>query len=91
MPSGTQINVRMIDSISSNNTDIGRKYRASLDQDLVVDGRVVGTGYSSRMTPRSDGRVGPDEVVAANAGTAEASATAKPIRMRKTRRCKRFA
>jgi hypothetical protein len=41
VPSGTQVNVRMIDAISSNNTDIGRKYRASLEQDLVVDGRVV--------------------------------------------------
>jgi hypothetical protein len=41
IPSGTQISVRMIDNINSNETDIGRRYRASLDQDLVVDGRVV--------------------------------------------------
>lgn len=41
IPSGTQISVRMIDNINSNQTDIGRRYRASLDQDLVVDGRVV--------------------------------------------------
>ncbi|MDZ4797915.1 MAG: hypothetical protein SGI92_07115 [Bryobacteraceae bacterium] len=41
IPSGTQVSVRMIDSINSNQTDVGKRYRASLDQDLVVDGRVV--------------------------------------------------
>ncbi len=41
VPSGTQITVRMIDAINSNQADIGNRYRASLDQDLVVDGRVV--------------------------------------------------
>lgn len=41
VPSGTQVSVRMIDNINSNQTDVGRRYRASLDQDLVVDGRVV--------------------------------------------------
>ncbi|MBC7927474.1 MAG: hypothetical protein H7039_17645 [Bryobacteraceae bacterium] len=41
IPSGTQVSIRMIDSINSNQTDVGRKYRASLEQDLVVDGRVI--------------------------------------------------
>jgi hypothetical protein len=31
----------MIDAIDSNETDIGRRYRASLDEPLVVDGRTV--------------------------------------------------
>lgn len=41
VPAGTRISVRMIDNISSDNTDVGHRYRASLDQDLVVNGRVI--------------------------------------------------
>lgn len=59
VPSGTQISVRMIDSINSNQTDIGRRYRASLDQDLVVDGRVIaarGSDASVEVTRVDQGR-----------------------------------
>lgn len=41
VPEGTQLTLRMIDSLNSNNTDVGKRYRASVDQDLVVGGQVV--------------------------------------------------
>jgi hypothetical protein len=41
IPAGTVVTVRMIDSIDSNQTDVGRRYAASLDEPLVVDGRTV--------------------------------------------------
>jgi hypothetical protein len=41
IPAGTVITVSMIDAIDSNETDVGRRYRASLDEPVVVDGRTV--------------------------------------------------
>ena len=41
VPAGTVVTVRMIDDIDSNETDIGRKYRASIDDPIVVDGRTI--------------------------------------------------
>ena len=41
VPAGTVVTVRMIDPIDSNETDIGSRYRASLDEPLVVDGRTI--------------------------------------------------
>lgn len=41
VPAGTVITVRMIDAIDSNETDVGQKYRASLDDPIVVDGRTI--------------------------------------------------
>jgi hypothetical protein len=41
VPSGTTITVSLIDDIDSNETDVGRTYRASLDEPIVVDGRTI--------------------------------------------------
>jgi hypothetical protein len=41
VPAGTTITVRLIESIDSNQTDVGRTYRASLDEPVVVNGRTV--------------------------------------------------
>ena len=41
VPAGTVVTVRMIDAIDSNQTDVGQKYRASLDDPIVVDGRTI--------------------------------------------------
>jgi len=58
----------MIDSINSDNTDVGRRYHASLDRDLVVDGRVVaprGTDATVEVARVEQGRgVGTREQVA---------------------------
>ena len=40
-PAGTVVTVRMIDAIDSNQADVGQKYRASLDDPIVVDGRTI--------------------------------------------------
>lgn len=39
IPSGTAITVRMIDSIDSDVTGVGERFRASLEEAIVVDGR----------------------------------------------------
>lgn len=41
VPAGTAVTIRMVDSINSNSTDVGKRYRASLDADLVLNGNVV--------------------------------------------------
>jgi len=41
IPAGTVINVRTIDRIESKEAQVGRNYRASLEQDLIVNGRTL--------------------------------------------------
>lgn len=41
VPAGTELLVRMIDSVDSDKNHVGDKFRASLEQDFVVDGVVV--------------------------------------------------
>ena len=41
VPAGTDLLVRMIDSVDSDKNHVGDKFRASLEQDFVVDGVVV--------------------------------------------------
>jgi outer membrane lipoprotein SlyB len=41
VPAGTVVNVRMIDSIDSDVNGVGERFRASLDEALVVNGREV--------------------------------------------------
>ncbi|MCB9384485.1 MAG: hypothetical protein H6509_07715 [Bryobacterales bacterium] len=41
VPSGTVVTVRMIDSIDSDANGVGERFRASLEEPLVVDGREV--------------------------------------------------
>ncbi|MCL6480943.1 MAG: hypothetical protein K6U02_04385 [Firmicutes bacterium] len=53
VPAGTTILVRMIDSVDSEKNQIGDRFRASLEEDLVVDGVVVapkGTDVYGRLT-----------------------------------------
>lgn len=66
VPAGTRIAVRMIDSVDSDSNKAGDTFRASLEEDLVVDGNVVApkgadvTGRlaevkeAGRMTGRSE-------------------------------------
>jgi len=41
VPAGTDLLVRMIDSVDSDKNHVGDKFRASLEQDFVVDGVVI--------------------------------------------------
>jgi hypothetical protein len=41
IPAGTVVTVSLIDAVDSNETDVGRRYRASLDEPVVVDGRTI--------------------------------------------------
>jgi hypothetical protein len=41
VPAGTSLMVRMIDSVNSDKNHVGDRFRASLEQDLTVDGVVV--------------------------------------------------
>src|SRR5262249_42010403 len=41
VPAGTDLVVRMIDSVDSKQNSVGDRFEASLDEDLVVDGTVV--------------------------------------------------
>jgi hypothetical protein len=41
IPSGTQIAVRMIDSVDSKTDDVGQTFRASVDSAVLVEGQVV--------------------------------------------------
>ena len=41
IPAGTVVTVSMIDAIDSNETDVGKRYRASLDEPLVYEGRTI--------------------------------------------------
>jgi hypothetical protein len=41
VPAGTSILVRMIDSVDSDKNHVGDRFRASLEQDLAVDGVIV--------------------------------------------------
>lgn len=43
VPAGTDLLVRMIDSIDSDKNNVGDRFRASLEQDFVVDGVVIAT------------------------------------------------
>lgn len=43
VPAGTDLLVRMIDSVDSDKNYVGDRFRASLEQDFVVDGIVVAT------------------------------------------------
>jgi hypothetical protein len=43
VPAGTHLLVRMIDSVDSDKNNVGDRFRASLDQDFVVDGAVIAT------------------------------------------------
>jgi hypothetical protein len=52
-PAGTDILVRMIDSVDSDKNNVGDRFRASLEQDFVVDGVVVapkGTDVYGRLS-----------------------------------------
>jgi len=52
VPAGTDLLVRMIDSIDSDKNNIGDRFRASLEQDFVVDGAVIarkGTDVYGRL------------------------------------------
>jgi hypothetical protein len=53
VPAGTDLLVRMIDSVDSNKNNVGDRFRASLEQDFVVDGIVVapkGTDVYGRLS-----------------------------------------
>jgi hypothetical protein len=53
VPAGTDLLVRMIDSIDSDQNHVGDRFRASLEQDLVVDGVVIapkGTDVYGRLS-----------------------------------------
>ena len=41
IPAGTVVTVSMIDAIDSNETDVGKRYRASLDEPVVYEGRTI--------------------------------------------------
>lgn len=41
IPAGTQITVKMIDAVDSDSSSLGRIYRASLDEPIVVNGQTV--------------------------------------------------
>jgi hypothetical protein len=43
VPAGTDLLVRMIDSVDSDKNNVGDRFRASLEQDFVVDGVVIAT------------------------------------------------
>ncbi len=52
IPAGTQLTVRMIDSVDSENSRIGDTYRASLDEPVIVNGETVisrGANVSARL------------------------------------------
>jgi hypothetical protein len=52
VPAGTKLLVRMIDSVNSDKNHVGDRFRASLEQDLTVDGVVVaqrGTDVYGRL------------------------------------------
>jgi hypothetical protein len=53
VPAGTDLLVRMIDSVDSDKNHIGDRFRASLEQDFVVDGTVIapkGTDVYGRLS-----------------------------------------
>src|SRR5258708_22823842 len=41
VPAGTSLLVRMIDSVDSDKNHVGDRFRASLEQDLAIDGAIV--------------------------------------------------
>jgi len=41
VPAGTNVLIRMIDSVDSDKNNVGDRFRASLEQDFVVDGAVI--------------------------------------------------
>lgn len=61
VPAGTTILVRMIDSVDSETNQVGDRFRASLEEDLVVDGVVVvpkGTDVYGRLAEAKEaGRI----------------------------------
>jgi hypothetical protein len=53
VPAGTDLLVRMIDSVDSDKNHVGDRFRASLEQDFVVDGTVIarkGTDVYGRLS-----------------------------------------
>jgi hypothetical protein len=53
VPAGTDLLIRMIDSVDSDKNHIGDRFRASLEQDFVVDGTVIapkGTDVYGRLS-----------------------------------------
>ena len=46
VPAGTDLLVRMIDSVDSDKNNVGDRFRASLEQDFVVDGVVIATKWT---------------------------------------------
>jgi hypothetical protein len=53
VPAGTDLLVRMIDSVDSDKNHVGDRFRASLEQDFVVDGAVIapkGTDVYGRLS-----------------------------------------
>ncbi len=53
VPAGSDLLVRMIDSVDSDKNNIGDRFRASLEQDFVVDGAVIapkGTDVYGRLS-----------------------------------------
>jgi hypothetical protein len=53
VPAGTNLLVRMIDSVDSDKNHVGDRFRASLEQDFVVDGTVIapkGTDVYGRLS-----------------------------------------
>lgn len=57
VPAGTELLVRMIDSVDSDKNHVGDKFRASLEEDFVVDGVVVapkGTDVYGRLAEAAE-------------------------------------
>jgi hypothetical protein len=53
VPAGTDLLIRMIDSVDSDKNNIGDRFRASLEQDFIVDGVVIapkGTDVYGRLS-----------------------------------------
>lgn len=62
IPVGTQIVVRMIDDVDSQRDQVGKHYRASLDNDIVVDGQLAvprGADVTAKLVNAQDsGKMG---------------------------------
>jgi hypothetical protein len=57
VPAGTHLLIRMIDSVDSNNNHVGDRFKASLEQDFVVDGAVIvpkGTDVYGRLSEATE-------------------------------------
>ena len=50
IPAGTEIHVRMIDAVDSDKDSVGTKFRASLQEPIVVDGKTIAPKGADVMT-----------------------------------------